>query len=77
LFRATIVSKTYITRVTLIYIHFLDIDQTYDEVSLKHDLKPAIANNPALHRFPFVQTSGTTCSRILDLSALKRQPKLL
>ncbi|KAG5320875.1 STIL protein, partial [Acromyrmex heyeri] len=56
-----------------------NIDQAYDKVSSKYDFKPAATNNnPALRRFPFVQTSGTTCpSRILDLSALKRQPKLL
>ncbi|XP_018393872.1 PREDICTED: uncharacterized protein LOC108772761 [Cyphomyrmex costatus] len=54
-------------------------DQACDKVSSKCDFKPAATNNnPALRRFPFVQTSGTTCpSRILDLSALKRQPKLL
>ncbi|KYN22080.1 PREDICTED: uncharacterized protein LOC108759373 [Trachymyrmex cornetzi] len=54
-------------------------NQACDRVSSKYDFKPAVTNNnPALRRFPFVQTSGTTCpSRILDLSALKRQPKLL
>lgn len=50
----------------------------YDKASLKHDFKPVAVNNPALHRYPLVQTSRTTCpSRILDLSTLKRQPKLL
>lgn len=35
-------------------------------------------NSPALRRFPFVQTPRTNCpNRILDLSTLKRQPKLL
>ncbi|KMQ96374.1 leucine-rich repeat-containing protein [Lasius niger] len=47
-------------------------DQPYGEVASKHDFKPAT------RKFPFVQTPGTTCpSRILDLSTLKRQPKLL
>lgn len=48
-------------------------------MSPKCDFKPTVANNnSALHRLPFVQTSGITCpSRILDLSTLKRQPKLL
>lgn len=45
----------------------------------KYDFKPTTGkNNPTLRQFPFVQTPGTTCpSRILDLSTLKRQPKLL
>lgn len=45
----------------------------------KHDFKPTTGkNNPTLRQFPFVQTPGTSCpSRILDLSTLKRQPKLL
>lgn len=48
-------------------------------MSPKHDFKQTAANNnPVLRRLPFVQTFGTTCpSRILDLSTLKRQPKLL
>lgn len=57
---------------TNIFIYFLDTDQPYGEVASKHDFKPAT------RKFPFVQTPGTTCpSRILDLSTLKRQPKLL
>lgn len=65
------------------FIYVLDTDQTYDEVAPKHDFKPVAGkNNPTLQRptrqFPFIQTPGTTCpSRILDLSTLKRQPKLL
>ncbi|XP_070160574.1 putative leucine-rich repeat-containing protein DDB_G0290503 isoform X1 [Polyergus mexicanus] len=56
-----------------------NIDQTYGEMASKHDFKPTTGkNNPTLRQFPFVQTPGTTCpSRILDLSTLKRQPKLL
>ncbi|XP_011861808.1 PREDICTED: uncharacterized protein LOC105558630 [Vollenhovia emeryi] len=58
-----------------------NVQQMYDEASFKPDFKTAAAqtnNNPALRRYPLVQTSGTTCpSRILDLSTLKRQPKLL
>lgn len=43
----------------------------------KHDFKLVAAKNLALHR-PLLQTSGTTCpNRILDISTLKRQPKLL
>ncbi|XP_011634806.1 LOW QUALITY PROTEIN: uncharacterized protein LOC105425647 [Pogonomyrmex barbatus] len=55
------------------------VNQIHDQVSSKHDFKLAmIKNNPALRRCPFVQTSETTCpSRILELSTLKRQPKLL
>lgn len=50
----------------------LFLDTTYGEVAPKRDFKPAPG------KFPFVQTPGTTCpSRILDLSTLKRQPKLL
>ncbi|XP_067210033.1 putative leucine-rich repeat-containing protein DDB_G0290503 [Linepithema humile] len=51
----------------------------YEETVPKRDFKPLIGkNNPAVHRFPFVQTPGTTCpSKILDLSTIKRQPKLL
>ncbi|XP_024868481.1 uncharacterized protein LOC112452479 isoform X1 [Temnothorax curvispinosus] len=54
-------------------------EQIFDKASSKHDFKLAAVNNsPALRRYPLVQTSGTTCpSRILDLSTLKRQPKLL
>lgn len=61
------------------FIYFLGTDQTYDEVTPKYDFKPVAGkNNPTLRQFPFVQTPGTTCpSRILDLSTLKRQPKLL
>ncbi|KYQ58830.1 Fibroblast growth factor receptor 3 [Trachymyrmex zeteki] len=37
-------------------------DQTCDKVSSKYDFKLAATNNnPALRRFPFVQTSGITC----------------
>ncbi|XP_012540864.1 uncharacterized protein PF11_0213 isoform X2 [Monomorium pharaonis] len=55
-----------------------DTNQIYDKISSKHDFKPMTTNkNPALRRFPFVQTSGTCPSKILDLSTLKRQPKLL
>ncbi|KAL6428666.1 hypothetical protein ACFW04_007934 [Cataglyphis niger] len=54
-------------------------DQKYGEMISKHDFKPTTGkNNPTLRQFPFVQTPGTSCpSRILDLSTLKRQPKLL
>ncbi|XP_020294310.1 uncharacterized protein LOC109859959 isoform X2 [Pseudomyrmex gracilis] len=54
-------------------------DQIYGETASKHDFKLASEkDNPALRRRPLVQTSGTACpSRILDLSALKKQPKLL
>ncbi|XP_072764546.1 uncharacterized protein [Anoplolepis gracilipes] len=54
-------------------------DPTYGKMAFKEDFKPAVGkNNPTLRQFPFVQTPGTTCpSRILDLSTLKRQPKLL
>lgn len=60
-------------------IYFLDAEQIHDKALSKHDIKPAAANNNlALRRYPSVQTSGITCpSRILDLSTLKRQPKLL
>ncbi|EFN76909.1 SCL-interrupting locus protein-like protein [Harpegnathos saltator] len=57
-----------------------DIGQVYAEVASKRtDFKPTTAkNSPALRQFPFVRTPGTTCpSRILDISTLKRQPKLL
>lgn len=55
------------------------LDQIYGETASKHDFKLASEkDNPALRRRPLVQTSGTACpSRILDLSALKKQPKLL
>ncbi|XP_014489173.1 PREDICTED: uncharacterized protein LOC106752166 [Dinoponera quadriceps] len=56
-----------------------DTGQVYNEVAPKRDFKATTGkNNPALRQFPFVQTPGTTCpSRILDISTLKRQPKLL
>lgn len=62
-----------------LFIYFVDIDQTYGEMTSKHDFKPTTGkNNPTPRQFPFVQTPGTSCpSRILDLSTLKRQPKLL
>lgn len=55
------------------------LDQMYGETASKHDFKLANEkDNPALRQHPLVQTSGTACpSRILDLSALKKQPKLL
>ncbi|XP_076299499.1 uncharacterized protein LOC143218275 [Lasioglossum baleicum] len=56
-----------------------DVDKIQVEVPPKFDEK--IANtkkSPALQRFPFTQTPRTTCpSKILDISTLKQQPKLL
>ncbi|XP_076657216.1 uncharacterized protein LOC143361584 [Halictus rubicundus] len=56
-----------------------DIDKIQVEVPLKVDKKVAnTKNSPALQRFPFTQTPRTTCpSKILDISTLKQQPKLL
>ncbi|XP_031840559.1 uncharacterized protein LOC116430481 [Nomia melanderi] len=56
-----------------------DINKTQMEVPPKVDLRLAnTKNSPALKRFPFTQTPRTTCpSKILDISTLKQQPKLL
>ncbi|XP_078052158.1 uncharacterized protein LOC144478266 [Augochlora pura] len=56
-----------------------DIDKGYVETPPKVDMKNAnTKNSPPLQRFPFTQTPRTTCpSKILDISTLKQQPKLL
>ncbi|XP_011687997.1 PREDICTED: uncharacterized protein LOC105450066 isoform X2 [Wasmannia auropunctata] len=54
-------------------------DKTCDKVLSEHEFRSAAANNNfAQRRFPFVQTSGTTCpSRILNISALRQQGNLI
>ncbi|XP_034184324.2 uncharacterized protein LOC117606217 [Osmia lignaria lignaria] len=58
-----------------------DINKVPVETSLKNDFKklPSSKNSPKiLQRFPFNQTPKTSCpSKILDISTLKQQPKLL
>ncbi|XP_033323826.2 uncharacterized protein LOC117219063 isoform X1 [Megalopta genalis] len=56
-----------------------DIDKVHVEIPPNIDVKVAnTKNSPALQRFPFTQTPRTTCpSKILDISTLKQQPKLL
>lgn len=56
-----------------------DISKVQNEVPPRVDLKPANSrNSPKTLRFPFNQTPRTTCpSKILDISTLKQQPKLL
>lgn len=47
-------------------------------MSPKTDLKVTNPRNSPKQRLPFSQTPRTTCpSKILDISALKQQPKLL
>ena len=55
-----------------------DINALQNEMSPKADLKVTNPRNSPKQRLPFSQTPRTTCpSKILDISALKQQPKLL
>ncbi|XP_053997189.1 uncharacterized protein LOC128886382 [Hylaeus anthracinus] len=56
-----------------------DISKVHVEAPPKVDLKFANPkNSPVVQRYPFSQTPRTTCpSKILDISTLKQQPKLL
>ncbi|KZC09418.1 SCL-interrupting locus protein like protein [Dufourea novaeangliae] len=56
-----------------------DTGKVQAEVFPKGDMKFTNAKKgPTLQRFPFTQTPRTTCpSKILDISTLKQQPKLL
>ena len=57
--------------------YFTDINTLQNEMSPKVELKVTNPRNSPKH-FPFNQTPRTTCpNKILDISALKQQPKLL